>query len=256
MDLGLRGRKALVTGGSRGIGLAVARQLAAEGCDLALCARSAGPLRAVAAQLEDAYGVKVHAEPVDVRDATAFEQWFADAVGGLGGLDVLVSNVSAQLQGSGEQWWRDTFDNDLLQHVRLFELALPHLRSGTSASVVFIASIAASLSQLPPTEFAYGSLKAALVNHAAQLSVRHGREGIRINCVSPGPVLAEGGVWEQIRSAMPEMYARVEQMSSLGRLGSAEDIARTVAFLASPAAAYTTGANVRVDGGTLKSVNF
>lgn len=256
MDLGLQGRRALVTGASRGIGRAVAAQLAAEGCDLALCARTAGPLEQTAEELRSTYGVKVHAEPVDVRDTDAFGGWFERAVDALGGLDVVVSNVSAQLQGSGDQWWRDTFENDLLQHVRLVELALPHLKRSTDASVVFVASIAATLSQLPPTEFAYGSLKAALVNHAAQLSVRHGRDGIRVNCVSPGPVLAAGGVWEQVRAAMPEMYARVEQMSSLGRLGDPDEVARAVAFLASPAASYCTGTNLRLDGGTLKSVNF
>ena len=256
MDLGLQGRRALVTGASRGIGRAIAAQLAAEGCDLALCARTAGPLAEAAEELRATYGVKVHAEPVDVRDGLAFEQWFEGAVDALGGLDVVVSNVSAQLQGSGEQWWRDTFENDLLQHVRLVELAVPHLKRSTDASVVFVASIAATLSQLPPTEFAYGSLKAALVNHAAQLSVRHGRDGIRVNCVSPGPIVHEGGVWDQVRQAMPEMYAHVEQLSSMGRLGTPEEVARAVAFLASPAASYCTGTNLRLDGGTLKSVNF
>ena len=256
MDLGLQGRLALVTGASRGIGLAIAEQLAQEGCALALCARSAGPLEETADMLRSRYRVKVHAAPVDVRDTEAFAAWFEAAVSALGGLDVVVSNVSAQLQGSGDQWWRDTFENDLLQHVRLFELALPHLKRSTDASVVFIASIAATLSQLPPTEFAYGSLKAALVNHAAQLSVRHGRDGIRVNCVSPGPVLAPGGVWEQVRATMPEMYARAEKLSSLGRLGTPDEVARAVAFLASPAAAYCTGTNLRLDGGALKTVNF
>ena len=256
MDLGLSGHRALVTGASRGIGLAIAEQLAAEGCALALCARTDGPLQETATQLRDRFGVHVAATALDVRDGDAVRTWVASSAEALGGLDIVVSNVSAQLSGSGEQLWRDTFDNDVLQHVRLVDAALPHLRASSAASVVYVASIASSLAQLPPTEFVYGSMKAALVNHAGQLALKHGRDGIRFNCVSPGPVLAPGGVWEQVQTHLPELFAKVQQGTALGRLASAPEIARAVAFLASPAASYCTGTNLRVDGGTLKTVNF
>ena len=256
MDLQLAGRRALVTGASRGIGLAIAEQLAAEGCSLALCARTEGPLRATGDRLRETFGVPVAVTALDVRAGDAVRSWVQQSAAELGGLDIVVSNVSAQLSGEGEQLWRDTFDNDVLQHVRLVEAALPHLKQSDAASVVYVASIASTLAQLPPTEFVYGSMKAALVNHAGQLALRHGRDGIRINCVSPGPVLAPGGVWEQVQEHLPELFTRVEQGTALGRLADAAEVARAVAFLASPAASYCTGTNLRVDGGTLKTVNF
>jgi 3-oxoacyl-[acyl-carrier protein] reductase len=255
MDLQLKGQRALVTGGSRGIGRAIALALAGEGARVALCARGqAGVDEAVAAVR--AAGGEAYGEAFDVRDAAALAAFVQRAAAQWGGLDVVVSNVSTRPEAKGEERWRQAFDADLLQHVRLAELAMPLLEGGNHASLVFIASIASVMTQLLPEEVAYGAFKAALVNYAGALAERHGPRGVRVNTVSPGPIYFEGGAWDHYRQHKPKLYDMVQKLSALGRFGAPDDVARAVAFLASPAAGYITGANLRIDGGTLKSTNF
>ena len=255
MDLGLKGRRALVTGGSRGIGRAIVEALAADGVDVALCARGeAGVQEAV--QAAQAHGVRAFGQALDVRDAAAMAAWFAQATQQLGGLDIVVSNVSTRPTESGDALWRDALETDLLHHVRLAELALPVLQQGRDPSLLFIASIAAVMTQLPPKEQAYGPMKAALVNYVGQLAARHGAAGIRVNAVSPGPIFFEGGEWDLNRVNKPALFAYASKFAALGRLGTPAEVAKAVAFLSSPAAAYITGANLRIDGGAVKTSNF
>ncbi|NNC90886.1 MAG: SDR family oxidoreductase [Acidimicrobiia bacterium] len=251
MDLGLTGRRIIVTGASRGIGKAIVEALAREGAHVAICARGAGPL----AELIEALSVAGHTafgSTLDVTDDAACRNWINEAVAKLGGLDGVVSNVSARVPGLELEKWRGTFEIDLLQHVRIAELALPHLPEG--GSVVFVSSIAAMLTRLAEEERAYGPMKAALNNYAAQLAQVHGRSGIRVNTVSPGPVFFEGGVWDHIATAQPKLLAAAEKLTALGRLGRPEEVAAAVTFLSSPRASFITGANIRIDGGAMKSV--
>lgn len=255
MDLQLKGRRALVTGGSRGIGRAIVEALAAEGACVALCARGeAGLNDAVAAA--QALGGLAYGEAFDVRDAQALAGFVQRAAAHMGGLDIVVSNVSTRPDAKGEARWQQAFEADLLQHVRLAELSLPLLEAGRDGSLVFIASIASVMTQLLPEEVPYGALKAGLVNYAGHLAERFGPKGVRVNAVSPGPIYFEGGAWDLYRQHKPKLHEMVIKLSALGRLGTPGDVARAVAFLASPAAGYITGANLRVDGGTLKSTNF
>jgi 3-oxoacyl-[acyl-carrier protein] reductase len=255
VDLQLKSRRVLVTGGSRGIGRAIVETLAAEGATVVLCARGeAGVQEAVAAA--QALGGQAHGEAFDVRDADALAHFVQRAAERMGGLDIVVSNVSTRPEAKGDERWRQAFDADLMQHVRLAELALPHLQAGRDPSLVFIASIAAVMTQLLPDEVAYGAFKAGLVNYAGALAERYGPKGVRVNSVSPGPIYFDGGAWDLYRQHKPKLYEVVIKLSALGRLGTPADVARAVAFLASPAAAYITGANLRVDGGTVKSTNF
>ncbi|MCW3796905.1 SDR family oxidoreductase [Sphingomonas sp. BN140010] len=255
MDLQLKGKRAIVTGASRGIGRAIGDALAREGASIAICARGqAGIDEAVSAF--QAAGAKAYGEATDVRDSKKFAGWFGRAVEQLGGLDVLISNVSTRVEGSGDQWWRDTFEADLQQHVRAFELAVPQLKQSASPAVVFVSSIASTLTQLPPYEVAYGAMKAALTSFAGQMAVVHGKHGIRVNLVAPGPIDFEGGFWDDVKQAQPAIFDRAASLSALGRMGRPHEVANAAVFLASPAASYITGANLRIDGGLLRTANF
>jgi NAD(P)-dependent dehydrogenase (short-subunit alcohol dehydrogenase family) len=255
MDLQLNGKRVLVTGASRGIGRAIGDLLAREGASIATCARGqAGvdeALTAFRAQGATAYG-----EAIDVRDGSTFDGWLERSVMQLGGMDILISNVSTRVEGSGTDWWRETFEADLNQHVRAFELALPHLAQGRDAAVVFVSSIASVLTQLPPYEVAYGAMKAALTSFAGQMAVVHGPKGIRVNLVAPGPIFFDGGFWDNVKAKQPAMFDRAASLSALGRMGKPGEVANAAVFLASPAASYITGANLRIDGGLLRTANF
>jgi 3-oxoacyl-[acyl-carrier protein] reductase len=255
MDLGLRGKRAIVTGGTRGIGRAIVDRLAQEGASIALCARTPSVVAETVASLQ-AHGVSAYGAALDVRDAGAFSAWLEGAVAQLGGLDIAVSNVSTRPTQTGEAAWREAFETDFLQHVRMSDLALPHLHRGEHPALLFVSSIASVLTVLPPGEDGYGTMKAALVSLTGQLAARHGARGVRVNAVSPGPILFPGGVWDQIRSAHPALFERAAQLSALGRHGRPEEVADAVAFLVSPRASYITGANLRIDGAALKTVNF
>lgn len=255
MDLGLKGLRALVTGGSRGIGRAIVEALAREGVDVALCARGEANIKSVV-DAATQYGVAAYGSALDVRDKAALLQWVDESKSHLGGLDIVISNVSTRPINRGEPMWDEAYSADLLQHVRLTERTLPALRESKHASLVFLASIASTMTTLPQKEEAYGPMKAALVNYMGQLAERNGASGVRVNAVSPGPIFFEGGEWDINRLQKPQLFAMATKLAALGRLGSPEEVAKAVVFLSSPAASYITGANLRVDGGSLKASNF
>ena len=253
MDLQLRGKRALVTGASRGIGRAIAETLAEEGCSLALCARGAADLETAASQLR-AQGAQVHAEPVDVTDHAALAAFVDRSAAELGGLDVVVSNVSAGAAKDADQWQRG-LDADVLGLVRLTEAAVPHLER-SRGSIVSIGTTNAVDNAWPSAPNAYSSLKAAVVHYASAQAHALGPRGIRVNTVSPGPVFFEGGAWATIKEHRREAYDDMIARSPVGRIGTPQDVAAAVAFLASPLSGYTNGAHLVVDGGITSRVQL
>ncbi len=252
MELGLTGRKAIVTGASRGLGKAIAAQLANEGVDLALCARGENALKETAEELRSR-GVTVHTATLDVTDEDAIAPFVDRAAEQLGGLDIVVSNASVGTQKGPEQWLT-SFKADLLAFVRLVEAAVPHLEKSDGASIISIGTTSA-FDTLPPTgPNSYGAAKAAVTHHAAALARSLAPKGIRVNTVSPGPVEFPGGTWERIKEQRTEFYDAVRARIPLGRMGAPEDVAKAVTFLASPAAAYCTAVNLVVDGGFVSRV--
>jgi NAD(P)-dependent dehydrogenase (short-subunit alcohol dehydrogenase family) len=257
MDLQLRGRKAIVTGATKGIGLAIARMLAGEGVDVAICARTEADVRKTVQELA-ATGVKAYGAAVDVQDREAYTRWIGSACEQLGGLDIFVSNTTGTPGIAGEAGWTATFEIDLMGAVRGVETSLPYLRKSSSGAVVLIGSISGVISKVIPAPgaFQYGAGKAALIAYGAMLSKQVAKEGIRVNTVSPGPIYFEGGPWDRIRQKAPALLADAEAHCVIGRLGRPEDIAAAVAFFASPVSGFTVGQNLHVDGGYMEHIAF
>ena len=257
MDLGLKGKRAIVTGATRGIGRAIAEVLAEEGCDVAVCSRNPDAVAATVAALQSR-GARAIGRSVDVSDGIALKSWIADAGAELGGLDILVSNVSAMGGLSGDEGWRRYLETDILGTVRAVEAAVPLLERSSAAAIVQIASVAAIEvgHDVFPDSFlqAYGAVKAALINYVADLARTLGPKGIRANTVTPGQIYFEGGVWHRRHMTSDPMYAKALERIRVGRFGRPEDIARAVAFLASPAAGFISGANLVVDGAATRGI--
>lgn len=238
----------VITGASRGIGRAIAFGFANEGSRLAICARGSDALERTAEELRAA-GVEVHAQVCDVADAKALDAFLDSARSGLGRVDVLVNNASGFGFSDDEGGWSAGFEVDLMAAVRATWRVVPWMQSQSSGAVIHVSSTSALEAGSPP---AYAALKAALVSHSKTLAVALGSRGIRVNCVAPGAIEFPGGLWEAIRKRDPERYEMVRASIPSGRLGSPEEVARAVVFLASDAASWITGVTLSIDGGQHK----
>ena len=250
MDLGLKGKKAIVTGGKRGLGLATAQLLAKEGCDVAICAR--GDVSEAVASIA-ALGVKAYGEGIDAADGDAYKAWLSKAAEQLGGVDILVHNMSGA-SGRGEEQWIKNLNLDVLGLVRANEVLTPIMEARGGGSIVCLSTIAAQEEFAGPGSF--GPMKAAMVAYASNISQTLAPKGIRVNIVSPGPVFFDGGNWDTIKQNMADFYNMIVNKMPIKRLGDPIEVANTIAFLASPAASLITGANVVIDGGFTKRINF
>ena len=252
MDLGLNGKKVVITGGSRGIGRAIADLMIAEGADVAICARNGDAVKDAVAELSRSG--KAIGSAVDVADKAALQRWITGAAEALGGIDILVPNVSAGGGQMDENGWRANLDVDILGTTNAIEAAMPSLKAADAGSIVVIATTAAVEDFLGPQT--YNAMKAALIVHSQGLAQALAGSGIRVNAVSPGPIFIEGGAWDFIKSNMSEIYDSTLAAQPMGRMGSAQEVANAVAFLASPAASWITGVNLVVDGGFTKRVQL
>ena len=253
MDLQLKDKVALITGSTKGIGRAIAETLADEGCHVGICARNQAEVDETVASLTSK-GVKACGSVVDVTDTASLEAWVNTCADALGGIDIFVPNVSAGGADNGEAGWRANFESDMMGTWRGVELTQPYLEKSDAGAIVVISTTAAVEAFAGPSP--YGAIKAGLLNYASNLAQALAGSGIRVNSVSPGPVYFEGGAWEQIKTHMTDFYDATVANIPMGRMGDNYEIADTVAFLASPRSAWTTGTNVVVDGGFTKRVQF
>lgn len=253
MDMGLKGRKAAVTGGTRGIGRAIAELLADEGCDVAVCARTEATIAPTVEALR-AKGVNATGGAADVRDARAMADWASAAADTLGGLDILVANASGFGLTLDEAGWREGFDVDIMGTFHTVEAAMPALQKSDAGAIVAISSIAAleSFGAVRP----YNAVKAAVITYMSNLAGALASQGIRANTVSPGTIYFEGGVWHQRELDAPEVYKGALARNPMGRMGSPQEVANAAVFLASPAASFITGTNMIVDGAFTNRVQY
>ncbi|WP_128927650.1 SDR family NAD(P)-dependent oxidoreductase [Bradyrhizobium guangxiense] len=253
MDLGLKGAKVLVTGSTKGIGRAIAETFAAEGADVGVCSRNLAEVESTVASLK-AKGVAAYGGAVDVADAAVLKAWVGDMASKLGGIDVVVANVSALAIGQDDESWQKEFSTDMMGTVRLGNAAMPYLEKSKAGAIVTISSVSGR-----EVDFAagpYGTFKAAIIHYTQGLANQLAAKGIRANSVSPGNTYFEGGVWNMIKDNNPELYKTALALNPTGRMGTPQEMANAVVFLASRAASFITGTNLVVDGALTRGVQF
>ena len=251
MDLGLKDKVVLITGGSRGIGLHTARAFAEEGCKIGLCARNKEDLQRTAEELGSKNN-RVTAVQADVCNAEDASRFIEQCAAELGGVDILVNNVGGSVGGklmeSSDEDWEKTFTIDLFQTIRMTRLAVPHLRKRGGGSIVNVSSISGWEAQLAGSG-QYGSSKAAIIFLAERLALELVHDKIRVNTVSPGSIIWPGGSWDNFRVKNQESFAAyVRDGFPMGRLGKPEEVADVIVFLASPRANWINGRHIPVDG--------
>lgn len=245
MSFEFSARRVIVTGGTRGIGRAIALGFARSGAHVSVCGRSPESLTAMAAEL----GGNHHTGTCDLAQGPQIERYMADAIAALGGVDILVNNASGMPSGDTDEAWESVMNVDLLATVRASRIAAPHLEKNGGAAIINITSISAFRPSARTP--AYAAAKAALVHYTMSQAMMLARKGIRVNAIAPGSVEFPGGSWERRRTTEPELYSRVLNSIPFGRLGTPEEIANVALFLASPLAGWVTGQTLSVDGGQL-----
>lgn len=253
MDLGLAGRRAIVLGASRGIGRYTAELLRREGASVALCARNAGDLERAASELKSLGPGDVFAQAANLEDGASTRAFARAAVDALGGLDILIHNASGFDMKGDEEGWMRSFQVDIMAGVRVAEEVMTALEKSDAASITFIGSMASKF--YFGRRSSYGPAKGAMRVYANELAQSLGRKGIRANAISPGAVHFPGGSWDRVKRDQPDFYGRVEKSIPLGRLGTGEELARIIVFVASPAGRWINGAHIAADGGQVASVD-
>jgi len=253
VDLGLQGLRALVTGGTKGIGRAIVEGLAAEGAAVGFCARTeqdvADTLSALTRDGHTAVGLAA-----DVGDEASLRHWVEHCAAELGGVDIVVANVSALAIPDEPANWRASFDVDMMGTVGLVSAALPYLERSDAPAIVTIASVSGR--EIDFAAGPYGVFKAAIIHYTQGLAYQLAAKGIRANSLSPGNTYFDGGVWQNIERRNPDLFAQAKALNPTGRMARPEEIARAAVFLASPAASFMTGANLLVDGALTRGVQF
>ncbi|MGD9329250.1 MAG: SDR family oxidoreductase [Cyclobacteriaceae bacterium] len=251
MDLNLKGKNVVITGGSKGIGRSIALAFAEEGANVATCARTEDPLKEVAEKIKSK-GVIAYTEKCDISDHKALEKFLESAKDELGSIDVLVNNASALALGDDKGSWQECINVDLLATVKASDKVIPWMIESGEGNIIHISSIS-GLEATQSRDFAYASIKSAIISHANKIAVNYGAQGIRANSVAPGAVYFENGVWDYVKKNNNEMYEGVKGLTPRGELGTPEEIANVVVFLASDKASFITGTCIVVDGGLHKA---
>ena len=252
MDLQLNGTRVLVTGGTRGIGRAIVAAFLAEGATVGFCARDPEEVAATRQALQDRG--RVTGSVLDVGDADALAAWVEESATAFGGLDVVVANVSALAIPDSEENWLASLNVDLMHTVRLVRAAMPHLERSEAASIIAISSVSGRESDFASGP--YGTAKTAIVGYINGLALQLAEKGIRANTVSPGNTYFEGGVWASIETGNPDLYQTAVGLNPTGHMGTPDEIAGPVVFLASPKARRVSGTNLVVDGALTRGIQL
>lgn len=275
MDLELKGKRVVVSAATRGIGRRIVEGFLDEGAIVSFCGRRARADQANPSD-EEVYANQLPGDGVEdavealsqrgqvygsVVDCGYFEQvteWVEKAADDMGGIDIVVSNASA-LGGTprSRKGWDINYNVDLMSAVAMFDTALPQMKAAGGGAFVQMSTITAIENHaFGEAGLSYGAIKAALINYTHQLSIDYMKDGIRCNCVCPGPVLIPDGSWGFLEKELPEYYEANRAKHPAGRFGRPEEIADAVLFLASARASWITGVNLTVDGGFTRNVKY